>query len=139
MRTKTMCRPNPIIPQPYSRQQSIGSPAVLSLSFAISFWNIKHLKRERMNKLIMTDEISVVSTRMGKPSLVFRGYQSRIHLKNSKLSWVYVIDKYSKSKGKLKTDLWYEMASKTGHSFVPNPIGMEVNPYPPNVENRVNS
>jgi len=79
-----------------------------------------------MNKLIMTGEISVVSTRMGNPSLVFRGYQSRIHLKNSKLSWVYVIDKFSKSKGKLKTDLRYEMISKTDHSFVPNPAGMEV-------------
>jgi hypothetical protein len=48
---------------PYSRQQSNGLPAVLSLSFAIWFWNIKQLKRERMNKLIMAGEISVVFTR----------------------------------------------------------------------------
>jgi len=74
----------------------------------------------------MTGEISAVSTRMGKLSLVFRGYQYRIHLKNSKLSSLYVIDKYSKCKGKLKTDLQYEMVSETGHSFVPNPAGMEV-------------
>lgn len=74
----------------------------------------------------MADEISVVYTRMGKPSLVFRGYQYRIHLKNSKLSRVCVIDKYSKCKEKLKTDLQYDMVSKTDHSFVPNPAGMEV-------------
>jgi hypothetical protein len=30
------------------------------------------IKRERMNRLIMAGEISVVYTRMGKPSLVFR-------------------------------------------------------------------
>jgi hypothetical protein len=69
----TLCRPNPIIPHPSSRQQSIGLPAVLSLSFAIWFWNIKQLKRQQMNKLIMAHHISVVSTRMGNPSLGFGG------------------------------------------------------------------
>jgi len=39
---------------------------------------------------------------------------------------LYVIDKYSKCKGKLKTDLQYEIVSETDHSFVPNPAGMEV-------------
>jgi hypothetical protein len=53
----------------------------------------------------MVGEISVVSTRVGKPSLVFRVYQYRIHLKNSKLSRMCVIGKYSKCKGKLKTGL----------------------------------
>jgi hypothetical protein len=88
-------------------------PAVLSLSFAIWFWNIKQLKRERMNKVIIAGEISVVSTRMGKPSLVIR-----IHLKNSKLIRVCTIDKYSKCKGELKTDLQYErLVKRTKFSF----------------------
>jgi len=43
---------------------------------------------------------------MGKPSLVFSGYQYRIHQKSSKLiSWVCVADKCGKCKGKLKNNL----------------------------------
>jgi hypothetical protein len=62
----------------------------------------------RVNKGIMAGEIAAVSTRMGKPSLIFDGYQYRIHLKNSKLmSWVCVKDKWGKCKGKLKTTLQY--------------------------------
>jgi hypothetical protein len=68
----------------------------------------------------MASKISVVSTRMGKLSLIFSGYQYRIHRKNSKLSWVSVKDKWVKCKGKLKTTLQYEMVSKrTTVSFQP--------------------
>jgi hypothetical protein len=72
-------------------------------------------------------DTAVVSTRMGKPSLIFGGFQYRIHRKNSKLiSWVCVKDKCGKCKGKLKTTLQYEIFSKTDHSCVPNLDGMEV-------------
>jgi hypothetical protein len=76
---------------------------------------------------IMAGEIAVVSTRMGKPSLIFGGYEYRIHRKNSTfISWVCVKDKYGKCKGKLKTTLQYEIVSKPDHSCVPNLAGMEV-------------
>jgi hypothetical protein len=81
----------------------------------------------RVNKGIMAGEIAVVSTRMGKPSLIFGGYQYRIHGKNSKfICWVCVKEKCGKCKGKLKTTLQYEIVSKTDHCFVPNLAGMEV-------------
>jgi hypothetical protein len=51
---------------------------------------------------------------MGKPSLIFSGYQYRNHRKFSKLvSWVRVKDKCGKCKGKLKSTLQYEIVSKT--------------------------
>ena len=56
---------------------------------------------------------SLVSKRMGKPSLIFSGYQYRAHRRNSKLiSWVCVKDKFGKCKGKLETSLQYEVVSK---------------------------
>jgi hypothetical protein len=75
----------------------------------------------------MADEIAVVCTGMGKPSLIFGGYQYRIHGKNSKfISWVGVNDKCGKCKGKLKTTLQYEIFSKTDNSCFPKLAGMEV-------------
>jgi hypothetical protein len=75
----------------------------------------------------MAGEMAVVSTRMGKPSLIFGRYQYKIHSKKSKLiSWVCVKDKCGKCKGKLKTTLQYEIVSKTDHSCVPNLVRMEV-------------
>jgi hypothetical protein len=57
---------------------------------------------------------TVVSTRIGKPSLIFSGYQYRTHRKNSKLViWVCVKDKCGKCKGELKSTLQYEIFSKT--------------------------
>jgi hypothetical protein len=45
----------------------------------------------RVNKGIMAGETAVVSTRMGKSSLIFGGFQYRIYRKNSKLiSWACV-------------------------------------------------
>jgi hypothetical protein len=81
----------------------------------------------RVNEGIMAGKTAVVSTRMGKPSLIFGGFQYRNHRQNSKLiSWVCVKDKCGKCKGKLKTTLQYEIFSKTDHSCVPNLAGMEV-------------
>jgi hypothetical protein len=75
----------------------------------------------------MAGEMAVASTRMGKPSLIFRGYEYRIHRKNSKLiSWVCVKDKCGTCNGKLRTNLQYEIISKTDHSCVPKLAGMEV-------------
>jgi hypothetical protein len=80
-----------------------------------------------VNKGIMVGETAVVSNGMGKPSLIFGGYKYRINRKNSKLiSWACVKDECGKCKGKLKTILQYEIASKTDHSCVPNLAGVEV-------------
>jgi hypothetical protein len=60
---------------------------------------------QRIDKLIMAGEISVVSTRIRKEFLIFSGYQYRIHRKNWKLNWTYVKVKCGKCKGKLKNTL----------------------------------
>lgn len=47
----------------------------------------------RDSKLNTSGEIALVSNRMGKPSLVFSGYQYQINGKNSRLiNWVCVKD-----------------------------------------------
>jgi len=60
----------------------------------------------RVDKLIAAGETALVRMTTGKRSLVFSGYQYRIHGENSELvSWVRVEDKCGKCKGKLKTNL----------------------------------
>jgi len=79
----------------------------------------------RVNKLITAGETALIWTRMGKPSLVFSGYQYRILGENSKfVSWVCV--KSGNCKGKLKTNVQYEIHSKADRSCVPNLAAVEV-------------
>jgi hypothetical protein len=81
----------------------------------------------RVNKLITAGETALIWTRMGKPSLVFSGYQYRIHGENSKLiSWVCVKLKSGNCNGKLQTNVQYEIHSKMDRSCVPNPAAIEV-------------
>jgi hypothetical protein len=58
---------------------------------------------------------------MGKPSSVFSGRQYRIQRKKIE---VYV--KCGKCKGKLRTNVQYEILSKTDHSCVPKLAKIEV-------------
>ena len=77
----TASRSNPDVLHLYSREHSTVLPAVLSSSFAIWFCNGKQFVVARVRKLIMAGEIALVSKKIGKPSLVFNGYQYRIHVK----------------------------------------------------------
>jgi hypothetical protein len=78
MRKMTTSRSNPDVFHLYS-EHSTGLPAVLSSSFVIWFCNGKQFVGARVRKLIMAGEIALVSKKMGKPSLVFSGYQYRIY------------------------------------------------------------
>ena len=79
----------------------------------------------RVNKLTIAGEIALVSKRMGKSSLVISGIRCRIHGENSKLiSWAFVKDKRGECKGKLNTNLQYEIFRKMDHFCVSKLAGM---------------
>jgi len=48
----------------------------------------------------MSGEISVVSTRIWKPSFILRGYQYQVSSKISKLGWVCVKENVVTAKGR---------------------------------------
>jgi hypothetical protein len=56
----------------------------LSSSFAIWLCKGKQFVGARGRKLIMAGEVALVSKKMGKPSLIFSGYQYRIHGKKNR-------------------------------------------------------
>jgi len=59
--------------------------------------------------------------------LGFSGCQYRIHGENEELiSWVCVPDKCGKCKGKIETNLQYDIFSKTENSCFPKLAGIEV-------------
>ena len=71
--------PNPVTPQPYSRGHSTELPVEMSSSLATWFCNGEQRTRAQIDKLFAVNEILVLSTRNGKQSLIFIGYQYGIH------------------------------------------------------------
>lgn len=76
------------------------------------------------------EESYVITTKKGKPSLVFGGYSYRVHKTTQEnISWLCIKEKKSKCRGRVKTSVLHEIipGTTTEHSCVPNQAELDVN------------
>lgn len=76
------------------------------------------------------EEPYVITTKKGKPSLVFGMYSYRVHKTTQEyISWLCIKEKKSKCRGRVKTTLQHAIipATTMEHSCVPNKAELDVN------------